>query len=284
MKKYPIKIAKKDFRILETSYNIKGSRVKKVVIDKFGKKAFFKYEHKDYITSEACSEKMCYEIASVLGYDCARIELAKDSLGNLGILNYFFVDGINIEHMDAVSYLNMHDEERNKYYTISNIKKILDELDTSLFYDFIRILVFDALVGEQDRHEENWGIQKVDYRYKISPLYDNGCNLLRDFKNLSFAQKFYSGMKDFDAYIEKSKTLIYKENHKDKYRHFELVEYLNGIYHEEVQEIINNLNKLTDKKIEGVVNRIPDDLLTKIHKEYIISYLKKRKERLLSIK
>lgn len=126
MRKYPIKTSKRDFKFLETNYNTKGSRVKKLVIDNNGNKAFFKYEGKNYTASEACSEKMSYEIAKVLDYECAKIELAKDNKGNLGILNYLFIDIGTTEHIDAVSYLNIHDNERTKFYTISNIKKILD--------------------------------------------------------------------------------------------------------------------------------------------------------------
>ena len=49
-------------------------------------------------------------------------------------------------------------------------------------------MIFDALVGEQDRHEENWGIKKFENKYEISPLYDNGDSLLANFKNEDFAK------------------------------------------------------------------------------------------------
>lgn len=284
MEKYPIKTPNIDFRFLDNNPNAKGSRVKKFAIDKNGEKAFFKYQGKDYLVSEACSEKMSYEIAKILGYDCARIELAKDNDGTLGVLNYLFVDIGNTEHIDAVSYLNIHDNERPEYYTISNIKKILDELDKSLFNDFIKIMVFDALVGEQDRHEENWGIERIGDRYKLSPLYDNGDNLLRNFKDEVYAEKYYSGIKSFDAYINKSETIIYKESTKKKYKHFELIRYLNDEYYEVVQNEIKKLEILSDEIISDIVNKIPDELLTKRHKEYIIIYLKKRRNILLEIK
>ena len=284
MSKYSVKTPDRDFRFLNNSPNMKGSRVKKIVVDKEGKKAFFKYQGDGYLVSEACSEKMSYEIAKVLGYDCAKIELAKDNDGVLGVLNYLFVEIGNTEHMDAVSYLNIHSDERPQYYTISNIKKVLDEIDIHLFKDFIKIMVFDALIGEQDRHEENWGIERIGNQYKISPLYDNGCSLLRNFKEETYAEKYYSGLKDFDAYINKSSTIIYKEDHKKQYKHFELIQYLNSKYHDMVQSEIKNLKKLTDKVIHNIVNQIPDDLLTEKHKEYIILYLKKRIDRLLEIK
>ena len=284
MEKYPIKTPNIDFRFLDNNPNAKGSRVKKIVIDKDGKKAFFKYQGKDYIVSEACSEKMSYEIAKTLRYDCARIELAKDEEGTIGVLNYLFVDIGTTEHIDAVSYLNIHDDERPKYYTISNIKKVLDELDETLFNDFIKIMIFDALVGEQDRHEENWGIERIGEKNKISPLYDNGCNLLRNFRDETYAEKYYSGIKNFDAYINKSETIIYKEDNKKKYKHFELIRFLNDEYHEIVQNEIKKLEVLTDEIINDIVNKIPDELLTKKHKEYIIYYLKKRRDIILEIK
>ncbi len=283
MDKYSIKFPNKDFNFLEINLNTKGSRAKKLVIDQNGQKAFFKYEGKDYLVSEAASEKMSYEIAKVLGYQCARIELAKDKEGVIGVLNYLFIEPGNEEHIDAVAYLNIHDDERSKYYTISNIKKTLDELDKSLFKDFIKIMVFDALVGEQDRHEENWGIDIINGKYKISPLYDNGCNLLRNFRNEEYAQAYYDGKKDFGAYIRKSKTIIYKEDLPKQYKHFELIEYLNKSYHNLLCEEVKNLKKLTSNIIEEIVQKIPDELLTERHKKFIIIYLKTRKEILLDI-
>ena len=284
MRKYQIKKPNRDFKCLDITCNIKGTRTKKMVVDNKGKNAIFKYEGFGYITSELCSEKLCYEIAKILGYKCARIELAKDNEGILGILNYIFVDKTSIEHIDAVSYLNKHSNERPIFYTISNIKKVLDNLDVNLFEQFIKIMIFDALVGEQDRHEENWGIKKFENKYEISPLYDNGDSLLANFKNEDFAKKYYNGIKNFDNYIKNSKTLIYKEDTKEKYKHFELIEYLNKNYRNVVQKEILNLKKLTDEKIEDIVKKIPDELLIDKHKEYITIYLKKRRNLLLNIK
>lgn len=284
MKKYKIKLEKKDFKFLDiSSYNTKGSRIKKFAIDlRNNEKAFFKYER--YNVSEACSEKISYELAKVLGYDCAKIDLAKDNNGVVGVLNYCFTEEEITEHIDAVAYLNINVEERPKFYTISNIKNKLDELDVNLFYDFIKIMIFDALVGETDRHEENWGILRLNGKYRISPLYDNGCNLLREFKNEEWAKKYYDNIKSFDAYINKSQTLVYKEDNKSRYKHFELIKYLSDLYGSKVQEELKKLEKLTDEKIIDIVGQIPDELITNKHKEFIIKYIKIRRNILLNIK
>ncbi len=144
-------------------------------------------------------------------------------------------------------------------------------------------MIFDALVGEQDRHEENWGISIIQGKYKMSPLYDNGCNLLREFKDENYAQKYYSEKKDFNAYIKNSKTYIYKNNEKKRFKHFELIEFLYSCYSEVVKQELDNLNKLTNDIISEIVESIPDDLMTLEHKEFIKKYLKKRRDILLKI-
>ena len=282
MNDYPIKQIKKDFQFIEINLGLKGSRTKRIALSQNKELAIFKYERKDYEVSEIASEKMSYEIAKVLNYNCAKIELARDEKNTVGILNYLFINPKIEEHIDILSYLNNKETKRASFYTISNIKKTLNKIDKELFPAFLKIMIFDCLVGEQDRHEENWGIIKRKNIYKISPLYDNGCNLLREFKNIKFAQDFYNKKKDFLSYIKKSKTLIYKEDKKTRYKHFELIEHLYKLYPKEITKEIKNLEKLTDTKIEEIVNHIPKELLTTKHKEYIIIYLKTRKKILIN--
>ena len=133
MGKYSIKLPNIDFKFLNYTPNTKGSRLKRLVIDiNDNRKAWFKYQGKGYNVSEACSEKMSFEIAKILGYNCAKIELAKDENNQLGILNYLFVDLDKTTHMDAISYLNKQEKDRPYFYTISNIKKTLDNIDKNL--------------------------------------------------------------------------------------------------------------------------------------------------------
>lgn len=282
MGKYLIKKLNEDFKFIVDEQLVRGTRKKILSITNDKKLAMFKYEQ--YDCSESCSEKMAYEIALVLGYDCAKIDLACDDSGTLGVLNYYFVNNHDTFHTDIVAYLNKNSKDKKNYYTISNIKSVLDEIDNSLFNSFIKIIIFDALIGEQDRHEENWGILEKNGKYYVSPLYDNGDSLLKDFKNPIFADLYYSEKRSFDSYIRKSKTLIYKEDNKTKYKHFELVKFLYDNYPDIVKNEISNLNKLTDDNICNIVNSIPDGLLTNEHKKYIILYLIKRRDLILNIK
>ena len=44
--------------------------------------------------------------------------------------------------MDAASYLNINEKNRAQTYTVSNIKRTLDNIDSKLFAGFIRTMIF----------------------------------------------------------------------------------------------------------------------------------------------
>lgn len=244
------------------------------------KQDFFKYEK--YECTEACSEKLSYEIAKKLKIGCATIEFAKDEDGVLGIISYLFIGKKN-SHTDAKAFFNANEFDRKKFCTISSIKKFLDIFGPNEFESFIEMMVFDALVGETDRHEENWGLTKEDGRYHFSPLYDNACNLLRDFKNPSISEPFYNKQKSLEDYIKKSKTCIYRENLQGRYKHFELIEKLLQDYPEMTYRNIYKLKKLSNLRIRIILDKLPYGVISDVHKQYIYKYIVMRKKVLLNM-
>ena len=281
MNKYKILEAEKDFIFRHHNVsNTKGSRNKRIIIDKkYGTNGFFKYEK--YECSEACSEKLAYEIAKVLKMESAKIEFAKDENGTLGIISYIFIND-NITHTDAKDFFNASQFDRKNFCTIKSIKQFLDLFGKDEFKKFVGIMIFDALIGEQDRHEENWGLIKENNIYRLSPLYDSSCNLLRDFKKQENAEKIYNGIIDFNKFILRSQTCIYKDNLKSRYKHFELIEYVYKKYPKIVKEELKKIRRLTNEKIKNIVDKLPNGIITEMHKEYICKYLIKRKTILLN--
>ena len=280
--KYKILKEGKDFIFIPG--NTKGSREKKIVVTKKElKTGFLKYERYKEVCSEACSEKLACEIAKVLRLPTANIEFAKDSSGTLGIISFLFIrPGIDI-HTDAKDFFNANEFDRKKFCKISTIIKFLNLFGPDEFEKFLDIIVFDALVGETDRHEENWGLSKINGKYMLSPLYDSSCNLLREFRDLSKAQPYYNKEKDLEDFARKSKTCIYKENLEGRYKHFELIEYLYEKYPKIIKEKILNIKRLNRFKLRRIIKRLPNGIITEEHKEYIYKYVNIRKKILLNI-
>lgn len=58
------------------------------------------------------------------------------------------------------------------------IAAVLGDSDLRAFH---RMLVFDAWIGNQDRHHENWGFAKTsDGKWRFADIFDNGSSLLRE--------------------------------------------------------------------------------------------------------
>lgn len=58
------------------------------------------------------------------------------------------------------------------------IASVLGQVDIEAFH---RMLVFDALIGNQDRHHENWGFAKTqEGAHRFADIFDNGSSLLRE--------------------------------------------------------------------------------------------------------
>ena len=76
---------------------------------------------------------------------------------------------------------------------------------------------------------------------------------------------------------------INQEDNKKLYKHFELLEFLYKENKEFIDDEIIKLERLSDDIIKEIVEKIPDDLLSDIHKEYIVLYLVKRRDILLKM-
>lgn len=278
MKTYKIFKEKNDFIVDENVKNLTGSRTKKMAfMIKTKEKVILKYNKYENCT-ELASEKIAYEIAKRLGFSCARIELAEDENGKQAILNYYFLkDGK--DHNDALFYLKNLGNNRKEYYTLDKILNFLTNIGEDLIDDFLKIMVFDSLIGEQDRHEENWGITKdVKDNMQMSPIYDNGCSLMRDqYMNLD---EFLNNSCKMYQYIKKSTTYIYDNNGK-RFKHFDLIDLLMEIYPEKTKLIINKINELTDEMILEIVQPIPETYLSEKHKRCVVLFIKERKKILL---
>src|SRR5690554_5812005 len=108
------------------------------------------------------------------------------------------------------------------------------------------MLVFDAIIGNNDRHFYNWGIVKhIHNKYdpKFSPIYDTARGLLwnksEDTIDKLVIDKSYCAS-FLNKYIHNSKPKIGIENQRIT-SHFDLVKKLNGNTFKGTREIVNSM-------------------------------------------
>ena len=138
-------------------------------------KTSLKKEKIDY-KYEFWSEIIASEVGTFLGFDMLKYDIAhKDD--EIGCLSQSMVTLGKNKLTEGISYLtgfdttyNPDDKNSKKQYTFHLICDALEFFQLSRFIDnIIQIIILDSIIGNGDRHQENWGII-TDYNEIIKSL------------------------------------------------------------------------------------------------------------------
>lgn len=188
----------------------------------------------------------------------------------------------------------LEDTYSNSKYSIQMIQNSLNgilEID-----EFYKIVIFDILIGNSDRHHSNWAILSkgtvyttpekvldILFNYDICPLYDNGSSLCayEDNNNLEI---FFKDKMKFEALVNtKSKSAIGWENERP-IRHFELLKKIkDNAYELTVQYIEKIKTNINEENIDKILNEFDNNIISIDMKKLLKMYLLERRKRMLEI-
>lgn len=272
-----------------------GASEKKWLINpETGQRGIFKFPKGIDIgkpTGEYWAEKLASQLAEVLGIECAKVDIGTFK-GRIGSMSYMILKE-DEELIEGIQYITNIYKEYNQDRFIDykteepySINMILQSIKgTGLEKEFLIIPIFDALIGNSDRHHSNWGVvrNKVNGNIRISPLYDNGSSLccLIDPKDVT---NFLRDSMRFESLIfGKSKSMI-RWRKTNRIRHFELVEHIKNKYYEETTFIVNKINEnLKEDKIKDIVYSYTDSIIHPNIKELLYVFLIERRKRIIDI-
>lgn len=187
----------------------------------------FKESRKTY-PQQYWVEVFAYHLGCLIGVNVPATFVALDSRSNTpGALIEWFYDDRNVTYTRGGDIMQrlIRDYDRKKG-ELHNLKSIIDYcvgLNSDHNYwvqEFGKIIAFDALLGNTDRHQENWGIMFDADRYRLSPAFDNGTSMGHE---ISAFDKFKDASR-IQTYIDKGKHHMKwdaeqerenRENHKD---------------------------------------------------------------------
>jgi hypothetical protein len=140
------------------------------------------------------SEAIAYQLALAMrAPTCAPCFIALDSLtGEVGVLVEFFYGhpqtGIPAEFLPGADLMRRRfedfDSDTDGIHTWENVQltcEAFDVADRLVFW--AQLLAFDALIGNTDRHSENWGLLEnkqasaAEWQFKMAPAFDHGTSL-----------------------------------------------------------------------------------------------------------
>lgn len=145
-----------------------GTRSKKYIQSPDLKYYYFKRSYKKEVIDykfEFWSEILAFEIGTALGFKVLKYDLAIDN-ENIGCICESMIDSEKEELIEGVKYLQAYDNSFDpsnkifrKEYSFQRIETTLLTLKIEkLLERIIEMLVFDSVIGNGDRHQENWAI------------------------------------------------------------------------------------------------------------------------------
>ena len=158
-----------------------------------------------------------------------------------------------------------------------------------------KILLFDALIGNSDRHHSNWGITETKgflsvekgvfpvNAMTLSPLYDNGSSLC-SYINESDIETILKDKIRYESIINtKSKSAIGWNNIRP-IRHFELIKNLRNEYYDETVNFVINIKKnITEQSIDTILSNFHDNIISSQMKKLLKKFIIDRRNRIIEI-
>lgn len=243
----------------------------------------FKYPRKN--SGEHWAEKIAEQICLLLDIKHARVKLAKYS-DTYATASKNFVEYRELFHGNHILSRVVTDYDPDKKFkqskhTLDNIFLALERAfgsiplirpygDLEIFPAKCQIaeyFVLDALIGNTDRHHENWGVL-LDFEedtsnliVRLAPTYDHASSLGRELVDTN-RQKKMDGER-IENYSRKARGAVYwSECERRGPAPFDLVRLANQKYPEIFQPALNKLAELDSYQLRSVVDRIPRSWMT----------------------
>jgi len=300
-----------------------GTREKRILLDNDDNFWYFKRSERKtgrngnpdkYYKDEFWSEVIAYQIGKTLGLNILRYDVAVSN-GQIGCLSPSMINIGKEQLVEVGRYMITYNPDfapennstRNEY-TYNLLSQTLEHFQLIQYKEIIlQTLIFDALIGNSDRHQENWAFisdsfnpdedidiqpmlaritKEKEFRYDdnlinkefelrrqkirdIAPIYDSGSSLGRELTEEK-VRKMLSDKQMLDAYIARGTSELHW-NTKQKVPHIKLVGLLKEIEPKELFESASHfLEKWDDNKIYDIITGI-DDILPDEHQFYKIS-------------
>jgi hypothetical protein len=279
-------------------YNYKSGEIRKdkpstwpVYIAKVG--------HKVY-PSESITEQIMTDVGKTFGFRMADSCLRKVS-GQVRFLSRHFlkkneqlVHGLSIfaSYLEDEEFVqSVREERRSKdvfdFDTIINaIKSVFSRYPGAcedICRDYVRMLAYDAITGNNDRHHANWGViehVKGSHPPAFSPIYDSARGLFWNYLNDTL-RKRYSRSHETKAFVTSyidGATPMTSFSGQGEVNHFDLVTAILRD-HDEYEEVLEDHYR--PSALSTLREILEDDysgLLTEPRRELILDCLERRLE------
>lgn len=131
-----------------------------------------------------------------------------------------------------------------------SIRTVFPQSFEILTTELVKMITFDALAGNNDRHFYNWGV--IDTKKKMTklptfaPIYDSARGLLWNYSDDNIKKIFQNRGKKIVTYIDGACPRISIESNKQA-NHFQLIDFIKR-YRQEYKDIVEDLSSTDNER------------------------------------
>ena len=226
--------------------------------------------------TDSCAERIATEIAFLMGVVTAQVELAVRHQER-GVISQR-IEGELRHGNELLSGLHPEYQTGRKGavpgYDLASIRTVLNgyrgwSTELTAFDCFTGLLVFDALLGNTDRHHENWAV--LQDTQTLAPSFDHGASL--GF-NATTTQ-----MADPARYARKAKARHFGRNKTP----IEVAQDALGMVTPDIGQLwIRQVASIQDLRIRQIVDAIPTAWMSAPRRTFVAELLEENRRRLLT--
>lgn len=159
-------------------------------------------------------------------------------------------------------YIPSFDRKKGKQHNFETISVIFNALGIPWKNYWAKTLLFDALIGNTDRHQDNWGIIMTPFQdavikktIRIAPVFDNGTSMGHEILFQSF--KKFEDNNYLEKYILRGcHHLKWSLNDIKPMRHIDMIKKYAEIHPETRRIMIESLRKITFEDFKDTIDNL----------------------------
>ena len=253
------------------------------------KEWLFKYPQPD--TGQHWAEKVAEQIALALGVLHGKVELAIFQGTRGSVTESFVSKGENLFHGNQILAgkvfgYNPRKEFHQADHTLENIFTALQNTFSEesgqerAKRTLARYFILDALIGNTDRHHENWAILAIKgpdkWGGRMAPSFDHASSLGRELRDEGpkKSRARLLSEKRIGSYSEKARGAIFEKN-TDSHGLSPLDLVRKGLeqYPLYFKPALTIAKRLSREKVVEIVSKDPDGWMTKITRKFTVDFV-----------
>lgn len=258
-------------------------------------KWLFKHPRPD--TGEHWAEKIAAGVASAIGVRHAKVELATFQGKRGSVTESFVCSNRTLLHGNQMLEVIIagYDPERRSHqshHTLKNIWKVVEavfvnpERAREAKCTIAGYIVLDALIGNTDRHHENWGVLwQLDgngWMVDMAPSFDHASSLGRELMDCRRDQLMEENR--VGDYAEKGHGALYWTGNKSRGPSpLELVRQATRNYPEFFRPVATNLASVGEDTVRQIVHLIPSGWMSSSERRFAITLMNDNYKKLREI-